>query len=182
MKTLRLPTPANSYLSIVSCMLRLGVKPIEVYIALRIEFTITPNHKTYKQMKRLLIICGLLFSIMTFAQAQDGGKKMQTPEERAQRSAEQLAKKLSLSADQKAKVTSIFLDQAIAMKKVREEHKGDRDAMRGKMKAANDENDVKINALLNDDQKKTFAAWKLERAEQMKKRMEGRGAAGGTGQ
>lgn len=130
------------------------------------------------------MICGLLFSVVTFAQAQQGGgdRKMQTPEERAQRSADQLTKKLSLSDDQKTKVTAIFLDQAVAMKKVREENKGDRTAMMAKMKAANDENDVKINALLNDDQKKTFAEWKAERAENMKKRMGGKGPAGGGSQ
>jgi protein CpxP len=135
-------------------------------------------------MKKLLIICGLLFSVVTFAQAQQGGgdRKMPTPEERAQKSADQLAKKLSLSDDQKTKVTAIFLDQAVAMKKVREEGKGDREGMMAKMKTANDENDVKINALLNDDQKKAFAEWKAERAENMKKRMEGKGPAGGGGQ
>lgn len=137
-----------------------------------------------KTMKKLLMICGLLFSVVTFAQAQQGGgeRKMQSPEERAKKSAEQLTKKLSLTEDQKAKVTAIFLDQAVAMKKVREESKGDRAGMMAKMKAANDENDVKINALLNDDQKKAFADWKAERAENMKKRMGGKGPAGGGGQ
>lgn len=130
------------------------------------------------------MICGLLFSVITFAQAQQGGgdRKMQSPEERAQKSAEHLTKKLNLSEDQKAKVTAIFLDQAATMKKVREEGKGDRDAMMAKMKAVNEENDVKINALLNDDQKKAFAEWKTERAENMKKRMGGKGPAGAGGQ
>lgn len=130
------------------------------------------------------MICGLLFSVVTFAQAQQGGgdRKMLSPEERAQKSAEQLTKKLNLSEDQKAKVTAIFLDQAATMKKAREEGKGDRDAMMAKMKAVNEENDVKINALLNDDQKKAFADWKTERAENMKKRMSGKGPAGAGGQ
>nr|WP_121274134.1 hypothetical protein [Pedobacter schmidteae] len=133
-------------------------------------------------MKKVLIICGLLFSVITFAKAQDGNRKMQTPEERAQKMAEQLTKKLSLSEDQKTKVTAIYLDQAAAMKKVREEGKGDRAGMMAKMKTANEESDAKVNALLNDDQKKAFEAWKAERAENMKKRMEGRGPAGGGGQ
>lgn len=134
-------------------------------------------------MKRLLMICGLLFSVVTFAQAQQGGdRKMASPEERAQKSAEQLTKKLSLTEDQKTKVTAIFLEQAVAMKKVREESKGDRAGMMAKMKTANEENDVKINALLNDDQKKAFADWKAERAENMKKRMAGKGPAAGGGQ
>jgi hypothetical protein len=162
------------------------VKPNAAACSLIPELSITQNHKVKqkrKEMKKLLMICGLLFSVVTFAQAQDGGRKMATPEERAQKNAEQLTKKLSLSEDQKAKVTAIFLDQAVAMKKAREENKGgDREAMMAKMKALNDENDVKINALLNDDQKKAFAEWKKERAENMKKRMEGRGPQGGGGQ
>lgn len=135
-------------------------------------------------MKKLLMICGLLFSVVTFAQAQDGARKMLSPEERAQKAVEQLTKKLNLSEDQKAKATAIFLDQAAAMKKAREEGKGDRAAMMAKMKTMNEENDAKINAILtSDEQKKAFAAWKQERAENMKKRMEGnKGPAGGGGQ
>ncbi|SMC97268.1 Spy/CpxP family protein refolding chaperone [Pedobacter nyackensis] len=130
-------------------------------------------------MKKVLIICGLLFSVMTFAKAQDGARKMATPEERAERNATQLTKKLSLTEDQKAKVKAIFLDQATAMTKMREESKGDREAMMAKMKTANEESDAKINALLNDEQKKAFAAWQVERKENMKNRG-GRGAGQGT--
>lgn len=125
-------------------------------------------------MKKLLMICGLLFSVITFAQAQGGGdRKMPTPEERATRSTEQLTKKLNLSADQQTKVKAILLDQATAMVKVREEGKGDREGMMAKMKASNEESDTKINAVLNDDQKKSYTDWKAERAEAMKKRMNG---------
>ena len=128
------------------------------------------------------MICGLLFSVVTFAQAQQGGgdRKPATPEERAQRSADQLSKKLSLSDDQKAKVTAIYLEQAAAMKKVRDEANGDREVMMAKMKAANEANDVKINAVLTEDQKKAYSEWKAERAESMKKRMGKKGPEGGS--
>lgn len=129
-------------------------------------------------MKKVLIICGLLFSVITFAKAQDGERKMPTPEERAERSATQLTKKLNLTEDQKSKVKTIFLDQASAMMKAREESKGDREAVMAKMKTINDANDVKINALLNDEQKKAFAEWQAERKENMKNRG-GRGAGNG---
>lgn len=127
------------------------------------------------------MICGLLFSVVTFAQAQQGGgdRKPMSPEERAQKSAEQLTKKLSLSDDQKAKVTAIYLEQAAAMKKAREEANGDRQAMMAKMKAANEANDVKINALLTDDQKKAYSEWKAERMESMKKKAGKKGPDGG---
>ena len=131
-------------------------------------------------MKKVLIICGLLLSIMTFAKAQDGDRKMPTPEERAEKGTAQLTKKLNLTEDQATKVKAILLDQATASVKMREENKGgDRAAMMAKMKAAMEENDVKINALLNDDQKKAYVAYKEER---MKNRKGGgKGPAGGAG-
>ncbi len=133
-------------------------------------------------MKKVLIICGLLISVMTFANAQDapkqGGRGMGTPEERAQRTTAQLTKQLSLNEDQQAKVKTIYLEQATNMMKVREESKGDRDAMMAKMKAANEDTNKKVEALLNDDQKKAFATWKEER---MKRRGQGRPGAGGPG-
>lgn len=132
-------------------------------------------------MKKVLIICALLFSVITFAKAQDGDRKMPTPEERAERTASQLTKKLNLTEDQKAKVKTIFLDQATTMMKMREESKGDREGMMAKMKTINEANDVKINAILNDDQKKAFAEWQTERKENMKKRGMGQ-RKGGPGE
>ncbi|WP_449438743.1 hypothetical protein [Pedobacter steynii] len=61
------------------------------------------------------------------------------------------------------------------MKKLREDAGGDRDAMRAAMVKSNEESDAKINALLNDDQKKAYTTWKEERKEAMKKRQEGNG-------
>ncbi|WP_316792496.1 Spy/CpxP family protein refolding chaperone [Pedobacter frigoris] len=138
-------------------------------------------------MKKLLIICGLLFSVITFAQAQDGqgqrqgGRGMGTPEERAKRQVDNLTEKLKLTEDQKTKVTAIYAEQGASMKKLREEANGDRDAMMASMTKLNDATDAKINALLTDDQKKAFTTLKEERKEQQKKRMEGRGQ-GGQGQ
>jgi protein CpxP len=122
-------------------------------------------------MKKVLMICGLLLGVITFAQAQDGGgRKMQTPEERATKRTEQLTKKLNLTADQQTKVKAIFLDQATAMSKLREENKGDRDGAMAKMKAAGEDTDAKLGAVLTDDQKKTY--------EEMKANMKKRGPGG----
>ena len=135
-------------------------------------------------MKKVLMICGLLFSVITFANAQEGqgqrqgGRGMGTPEERAKRQTEQLAEKLKLTDDQKAKVAVIYTEQAASMTKVREEAKGDRAAMMAAMAKANEATDAKVTALLNEDQKKAFATWQEERKEMMKKRMEGRGQGG----
>lgn len=116
------------------------------------------------------MICGLLFSVITFAQAQqDGGRKMKTPEERAQKNAEGLTRRLGLNDDQKTKATAIFLEQANAVSKAREAGSVDKEARRAEMKKLNEETDVKISALLTEDQKKTYETWKAERKDKMKK-------------
>lgn len=130
-------------------------------------------------MKKLMIICGLLFSAVTFANAQTGDRQMPTPEERAERNATQLTKKLNLTDDQKAQVKTIYLDQAASMTKAKAESNGDKAGMMAKMKALNEENNAKINALLNEDQKKAYAAWQAERKEKMKNRG-GKGAGKGA--
>jgi protein CpxP len=133
-------------------------------------------------MKRLLIVCGLLFSVMTFAQAQDGnGRQMPTPEERAQRGTEMLTKKLKLTDDQKTKVLAIMTDQSTQMMKLREDNRGDRDAMRAANQKLMAENDDKINALLTDDQKKDYVTYKEERKANMQNRRSGQGGQVPTG-
>ncbi|RZL15808.1 MAG: periplasmic heavy metal sensor [Pedobacter sp.] len=129
-------------------------------------------------MKKLLIICGLLFSVVTFANAQDGqgqGRRGGTPEERAKRQTEMLSEKLTLTADQKAKVQAIYLEQGPRMRKLRDSLGDDRTAVRAAMVKANEQNEAKIAAVLTDDQKKAFTAWVKERNEAMRKRMEANG-------
>jgi protein CpxP len=122
-------------------------------------------------MKKLVIICALLFSVVTFANAQGGGNRnMGTPEERATRMTTQLTEKLTLTADQQTKVKAIYLDQNDAMTKARAAAGDDRKAMRDKMTAANDESNAKITALLTDDQKKAFATYLEERKAAMQNR------------
>ena len=135
-------------------------------------------------MKKLLIICGLLFSAVTFANAQDGqgrrGNGGGTPEERAKRQTEQLAEKLKLSDDQKSKVHAIYLEQGPKMRKLRDSVGDNKEAMGAVMMKQNNQTDSKIEALLTDDQKKLFNAYKEERKEMRKKRMEGGNRPGGT--
>ncbi|MES2827862.1 MAG: hypothetical protein V4687_06900 [Bacteroidota bacterium] len=135
-------------------------------------------------MKRLFFICGLLFSVVTFAQAQDGQGGGRgpggTPEERAKRNVTMVAEKLKLTEDQKTKVTAIYLEQNAKMRKLRDSVGDDRDAMRAVMTKQNDQTDSKIDALLTAEQKKLFTAYKEERKEMMKKRMEGGGRPAGT--
>lgn len=122
-------------------------------------------------MKKLLMICGLVFSVITFANAQDGqGRRGGTPEERAKAQTERLAEKLKLTDDQKAKVNAIYLEQGPKMRKLRDSIGDDRTAWRGAMLKANEQSEAKISALLTEDQKKAFVSWQEERKEAMKKR------------
>jgi len=62
------------------------------------------------------------------------------------------------------------------MKKMREEAQGgDRDAMREKMQKFRADGDVKVNAVLTEDQKKLYKTWQDEQRAEMQKRMQERG-------
>ncbi|WP_199137374.1 hypothetical protein [Pedobacter sp. ASV12] len=134
-------------------------------------------------MKKLVMICGLLFSVVTFAQAQQGGgqggqrRMMATPEDRVK----QLDEKVKLTDDQKTKATAVYTEALEAQKKMREEMQGggDRQAMMEKMQKMTAETDTKINAFLTEDQKKAYKAWqdevKAAREKMMKERQQGGG-------
>ncbi|MBB2151731.1 hypothetical protein [Pedobacter gandavensis] len=121
-------------------------------------------------MKKLLIVCGLLFSIITFAQAQNAGhKKMESPEARAKMSAERLSKKLSLNKDQAKRIEDIYLEESMAMAQEHKEGMGDKEAKKAEMMKIHSEADAKISAELTEPQKQKYEAWKMEKKEHMKK-------------
>lgn len=127
-------------------------------------------------MKKLMMICALLFSVITYANAQQGGGRMGgTPEERAKRSTDMLAEKLKLSDEQKTKVLAIYTAQGAEMTKAREAAGGDMSGMREKMTKMNDETNTKIDAVLTAEQKPAFKTWLEERKKAMEARMNGGG-------
>lgn len=141
--------------------------------------------KKTKNMKKLLMICGLLFGMATLANAQGqgggGGRMGRTPEERIKRQTDQLVEKLKLTDDQKTKVTAIFTAQVAAQTKMREEMQaggGDRAAMMEKMQKAQAETQGKINEVLNDEQKKAYKAMLDEQKAAMEARRQGGGGNG----
>ena len=129
-------------------------------------------------MKRLMMIAVsalLLMGMSAFAQEAQpqqgqqggegqrrGGGMMMSPEQRANRMAEQLG----LSDDQKAKVQKIYEDSAKDMQSMQGASREDRMA---KMQETNE----KVKAVLNDDQKKKF--------DEMNQRMRDRQRQGGDG-
>jgi periplasmic protein CpxP/Spy len=128
-------------------------------------------------MKKLMMICGLLFGMVAFAQAQqDGGRPNgrnrmgMSPEARLKA----LDEKLKLSDEQKTKITAIFTAQGETQRKMREEAQAggaDRQAMMEKMQKMRAEVETKVSAVLNDDQKKTYKAMLDEQKAEMEKRM-----------
>ena len=132
-------------------------------------------------MKKLLMICGLLFATVTFANAQQGGgrpgggRMMANPEERVK----QLDEKVKLTDDQKTKATAVYTAAADEMKKMREEMQGggDRQAMMEKMQKMNADTDTKLNAIFTAEQKTAYKTWqdevKAAREKMMKERQAG---------
>ncbi|TKB99341.1 hypothetical protein [Pedobacter cryotolerans] len=127
-------------------------------------------------MKKLLMICGLLFATVAFANAQQGGGRMMAaPEERVK----QLDEKVKLTDDQKTKATAVYTAAADEMKKMREEMQGggDRQAMMEKMQKMNAETDTKLNAIFTAEQKTAYKVWqdqvKADREKMMKERQAG---------
>jgi hypothetical protein len=119
-------------------------------------------------MKRLIIAMGLILCMATFAKAQ-GGRQMGTPAERADRQIAQL-ETLKLSQDQKIKLKEVFILSATRMDSIRTTltDAGDFNAMRAKMAPLQVETTSKVNALLNDEQKKAYEVILEERRSRMR--------------
>ncbi|KQC01006.1 hypothetical protein AQF98_10065 [Pedobacter sp. Hv1] len=120
-----------------------------------------------------LVVMGI-----TASYAQKPGKEKATAEQRAEKMANALQQKLSLTADQKQKIQQIELDR---IKKNDEWRTQDRTAMQGKMeerKAFFKTNKEKMDAILTADQKKTLAASRDEMRDKMKDRRGGKGPRG----
>lgn len=119
-------------------------------------------------MKKLIIALVFFLSAAGFANAQ-GGRQMGTPAERAERQITQM-ESLKLSADQKSKLTEVFIWSAKQMDSLRTTltDAGDFTAMRAKMAPLQAETTKKVQAVLNDEQKKGYEAILEERRSRMR--------------
>lgn len=123
-------------------------------------------------MAALLIAVGLSF-------AQQRGRGFNNPEENAQRTSERLEKELALSAAQKDSVYAYSLEQSKAMQQVfKDNEKGDRQQVMGKMRELRKQTDKKILSVLDDSQKKTYEKLVEERANRMRQGGRRRGGGG----
>lgn len=129
-------------------------------------------------MKKIFYTMALVVMGITASYAQKPGKEKATAEQRAERTANALQQKLSLTAEQKQKVQQIELDR---IKKNDEWRTQDQAAMKGKMeerKAFFKANKEKMEAVLTTDQKKTLAASRDEMRDKLKDRKGGKGPRG----
>jgi hypothetical protein len=119
-------------------------------------------------MKRLIIAMGLILCMASFSNAQ-GVLQMGTPEERADRQIAQLGT-LNLSAEQKTKLREVFVWSAKHTDSVSTTltDGGDFLALRSKMAPLQAETSTKINAILNDEQKKAYEAILEDRRARMR--------------
>ncbi len=102
--------------------------------------------------KLALVAGALLLILASVSSAQRMQRMRMSPEERAK----VLADSLALDSTQTAQVLAIFTDQQAQMQKIREEHEGDFEGMRGAMMDLRTKTDDKIIAILSDTQKTKY--------------------------
>ncbi|MBN3581423.1 DUF4890 domain-containing protein [Algoriphagus aestuarii] len=131
-------------------------------------------------MKNLTIAMLLVLLTGITAMAQDTKtKERPTPEERAQKQTEMMAKQLELSEDQKAQILAINLENAKKREGEMEARKAEMDARREEMKALREEmksQDEAIKEVLTEEQR---AKW--EEIKQSQKDRRGRRPGGQVG-
>jgi hypothetical protein len=103
-------------------------------------------------------------------EAAAGAKQMPSPDEVVDR----LGSKLNLSEDQKALIKPIIMDRREKLAALQSDGSMRRRKKAREMKSIVEASDKKINALLNDDQKKQYAEIEQQMREQMKARMQNR--------
>jgi len=126
-------------------------------------------------MKKLLMVCCLLVSIVSLSKAQGGPGR--GPRKSPAEQAKDLQASLKLTDDQTAKITAIYTAQSTKMDSVRKAAGDDRQAMMQAMQPMRKATQDKIAAILTDDQK---AAWKKQQEEMRANRGNGGGNGGGT--
>jgi periplasmic protein CpxP/Spy len=90
----------------------------------------------------------------------------------------QMTKRYNLTADQQTQIKPILTDRAQQMMTLRQDQSMSREDKMAKMKTMRDDSNTKINAILNDTQKKQFADDQAKMQERMQQRMQGGGGGG----
>jgi uncharacterized membrane protein YhiD involved in acid resistance len=118
-------------------------------------------------MKRLILVIAFITSISVLANAQQ--KVSKTPAQKADHKTQDLQKKLNLTASQNKQVNAILLAETTRKDSLKA-HKGDKKANKAAHKAIEAQTEQKLNAVLNADQKKAYAALKEAKKEKHDKK------------
>jgi hypothetical protein len=122
-------------------------------------------------MKRIIITSTLLaFAVAGFAQ-QSPERTAPTAEQVAQRDANSLSERLSLSEDQRSKAYNVYLDRAKTQQKEREARMKEMQKQRERQLANNKQQDEKISKFLNADQKTKYQQFQDQRHDGPRGRM-----------
>jgi Spy/CpxP family protein refolding chaperone len=87
-----------------------------------------------------------------------------------------MTQRYNLSADQQSQIKPILVDQQKQMQALHEDSSLSREDRMAKMQSIRSDSKMKIEAVLNDDQKKQFEADQLQMEQRMQQRMGGGGA------
>ena len=118
-------------------------------------------------MKKFILSVMLFVGITAAGFAQEKPQRVhKSPEERAQKMTDVMTSKLSLSDTQKTQIYQINLERAQAIEKLKADKK---EIDRAQVKAQFEASDKKITAVLNEEQRLSYAKFKEERKERMKK-------------
>ena len=121
--------------------------------------------------KSLVLVLVSLFVFSVSAQRPDRNSKM-TPEDRAAKQTEMMAKQLDLTADQQAKIQAINLKYSQQMATKQSQAKEDRQQNMENMKTQMEAKNAEIKQVLTPEQ---FDKWQAQRKEMMQNRGQGAG-------
>jgi len=120
-------------------------------------------------MKRLIFAALFILGTAAAGSAQERpNRDKKTPEQRAQLMTDSYNKKLSLSEKQRSEIYKINLERAKNMEKLHKSSKASHEKDLAKSKKLHQASENKINKVLNEQQRKTYASMKSHKMEKAK--------------
>jgi protein CpxP len=128
-------------------------------------------------MKKLAAGCFSLFlATISFSQTETEkvNKEKLTPEQRTEKYVTVMQRETGIDETQKQKVYELRLEKMKAVKKIREDHKGDKEAIKTEAKPVVKEYNTKLKEILNSTQLEKWKAYRKGERERVKAAIEKR--------
>jgi len=119
-------------------------------------------------MKKLILTTVLIVASVTIATAQQ--RQTRSIEERAKMQDEFMETQVGLTDDQKSTIQAINLEFAKQLDEERQKNRGDRDAMRTKMREIDTARDAKYKEVLTEEQFNKYLEEKAKRENELQER------------